>query len=704
MQSLFKKFVEEKPSVLRFLLTFIDEIIKFKHFAKLWVALGMQFSLKGHRIEDLIRRFSADDSILIAIGIGAFLIGVLVDIFILRLICLIFVLGAAGLLYASVRVRHLGLHSGRDAGTPSVSQPEGSLMKKLVFDDFQPPTEGSYRVDEIEDGTSAGNHGTSAAAGAGGNQVPPPVTPYVPMTSPPPAAISHEFNIADFFDIDSEIFRSDAEPRTEFDFLLNKVLAVIKDVLFAHTVAFFWANRDKQQMVLEARITDSTHFISSRRFKVGHDLVSKVAETGKPEFVSELNPLSLPELLCYYDVPESVKSFIGVPVFFSRGSIDQTVERPVAVIVVDCLSDDEFGPETLALLGRFTKLISALIKSYNDKYDLLLDAELLSSIRRFQERVRTTFSLPTIIQALAEETSRLINWDYLSVVLYDEIRRQWVAKKVVTRAHEGYIVTDQAVDFPTSLVGQTIKQNTHCLVDDITAETIERFYQGETISRTGSFLSVPISSLNKCYGAINIESRERYNFSRHDVEILYRLAENAASALEIFYMQEVIHEYVIIDDITGVYSKKFFLQRVEEELLRADDAGHELSLLFLTIDRSAEIIQRYGTDGFERVVVTLAKAVRTCVRPYDLVGRYEQDRLGVLLINTPANDAYLWAEKIRKNIAGLVINLDGKSFSITISIGVCGVLEGMKKEELLGNTVTVLNKASEAGGNVVRVF
>jgi phenylpyruvate tautomerase PptA (4-oxalocrotonate tautomerase family) len=35
---------------------------------------------------------------------------------------------------------------------------------------------------------------------------------------------------------------------------------------------------------------------------------------------------------------------------------------------------------------------------------------------------------------------------------------------------------------------------------------------------------------------------------------------------------------------------------------------------------------------------------------------------------------------------------------------VCGVLEGMKKEELVGNVTAVLNKAAEAGGNAVRVY
>ncbi len=76
------------------------------------------------------------------------------------------------------------------------------------------------------------------------------------------------------------------------------------------------------------------------------------------------------------------------------------MDQPVAVIAVDSKASDDFD-RSLLTLGKFTKLISALIKSYNDKYDLLLDSELLSSIRRLQDRVRTDFSLGTIIQSLA---------------------------------------------------------------------------------------------------------------------------------------------------------------------------------------------------------------------------------------------------------------------------------------------------------------
>ena len=455
---------------------------------------------------------------------------------------------------------------------------------------------------------------------------------------------------------------------------------------------------------MEARVTDSSRFIASRRFALGHDLVSKVALTGKPELVTEVNELSEHELICYYDIPASVKSFAGVPVFFSNASGEQTVDQPVAVIAVDSLVVDAFGTETITLLGQFTKLISALIKSYTDKYDLLVESELLRSIKRIQECMKNNCTINSAMQTLAEETSKVMNWDFLSIVMFDDAQHCWTARKVINRSTESYIVTEQKIDFPESIVGQTIRNSGFSLIDNLETALSPRYYKGEKLPVKGSFISVPVSSASRCYGALNIESRTVSNFSRQNIDVLYRLTEQIASALEILYMRDIIREYVIVDDLTGLLSKKFFMQKVGEELARADDNGTELTMLFVTVDKSKEIAQRFGQEGFERVMVTLSKVIRSSVRPYDLVGRHDDDRFGILLINTPANDAYLWAEKIRKNVSAHVMNLDGKNISATISAGLCGALEGMRKEELLGNTLTVLNSASEAGGNSVRVF
>jgi diguanylate cyclase (GGDEF)-like protein len=104
------------------------------------------------------------------------------------------------------------------------------------------------------------------------------------------------------------------------------------------------------------------------------------------------------------------------------------------------------------------------------------------------------------------------------------------------------------------------------------------------------------------------------------------------------------------------------------------------------------------------VLNQVAKIIRSAIRSYDIVGRLEDDRLAVILVNTTASDGYLWAEKMRKQVASHIISAEGRTFSVTISAGVCGLTDGMHKEEILQGTSQVLHKAVEGGGNLVRVF
>ncbi len=665
-------------------------------------------SLK-EKIYPLLREFRASEVIALAGGVVAVVSGILLDYLFIRIICLLVLIGSAVIMYVLQRRRHAeDPHGGGFSSSLFDSQTENDGMKKLIFDDLKSERSGRYDVEIVETPEPT----QEPAAEVGSEFVSEPVVRHgTPVTSPAMAAAlcgeaapHREYEVSDFFDVDSEIFKGETEPRTEFDFLLVKLLGVVKEVLFAHTVSFFWANREKQQMVLETKISDSLNFFSARRFPIGHDIVSRVATSGKPELLSEINPDSQSELFPYYTGPEGIKSFVGVPVFYSKSSDPRDSGHPVAVIAVDSVAEDDFGEETVAILGHATKLVSALIKSYNDKYDLLLNAELLRSIRRMQEKIRGNFALATIVQSLSDEITKMIGWDHLSVVLYDEHKHNWVAKRVTSRGQAPFIAADQVIDIAGSITGRTIRNNIHSLVEDLETVTSPRYYPGEKVSGHGSFLSVPISSLNKCYGAVSLESADRYNFSRQDIEMLYRLTENIGSAIELLFMNDVINEYVVVDALTGLYSKKYFTQRLDEEIQRADDTGSELSLLHLTVDKQKEIVERYGDEGFERVVLTVSRLVHSCVRGYDVVGRIETNRFGVLLAGTTSSDAYLWAEKIRKNIAGSVITIGEKSFSVTISAGVSGVLEGMRKEELVGNTIAVLNRASEAGGNTVRVF
>ena len=124
----------------------------------------------------------------------------------------------------------------------------------------------------------------------------------------------------------------------------------------------------------------------------------------------------------------------------------------------------------------------------------------------------------------------------------------------------------------------------------------------------------------------------------------------------------------------------------------------------ISIDRMDEHIERYGKDAFDFILQNVSRMVKVSIRPYDVVGRFDFNCFVVLLVQTTSNEASLWAEKIRKNVASNILNIENKSFSITISVGVAGALEEASDVDLLENADRVLHKAIEAGGNIIRVY
>ncbi|MEK7251301.1 MAG: diguanylate cyclase, partial [Bacteroidota bacterium] len=158
------------------------------------------------------------------------------------------------------------------------------------------------------------------------------------------------------------------------------------------------------------------------------------------------------------------------------------------------------------------------------------------------------------------------------------------------------------------------------------------------------------------------------------------------------------------DQTTGSLTKKHFDKKLEEEVQRAEDFGAELALVSMAIDGMQDHINRHGKEGFDLILNQVAKLIRVNIQPYDVLGRQDANTLNVLLINTTANDAYLWADKVRGHIASNIISIGGMSCSVTVSAGVCGLNDGMRKEELIAGTSQVLHKAIESGGNLVRVF
>jgi diguanylate cyclase (GGDEF)-like protein len=124
-----------------------------------------------------------------------------------------------------------------------------------------------------------------------------------------------------------------------------------------------------------------------------------------------------------------------------------------------------------------------------------------------------------------------------------------------------------------------------------------------------------------------------------------------------------------VDGLTGVNNRRFLEQRIVEELDRCRRNADPISCLFLDIDYFKVVNDKQGHQAGDRVLCAVASAIKTQLRSNDVLARYGGEEFIALLSNIDEVMALEIAERIRKTIQSLHIELDEESISVTISIG-----------------------------------
>jgi diguanylate cyclase (GGDEF)-like protein len=533
--------------------------------------------------------------------------------------------------------------------------------------------------------------------------------PFVPVQHsepaphrPEPSRPTFTVTATEYFEEKQSSSMSHTEPQSEFNNLLYKSLQIVKEVCFAHSVTFFWVKTETRQLVLEAKISDSDAFTPERKLPIGVDIISRIGMNGEPQVVNNILPETERDILCYYRNLQDIRSFIGVPVYYAGDASQQ----PIGVLAVDSKAPDAYGEETLAVLSHVSKLISSMLISYTEKYDLFADVKLIEADTKLKRNIAGHPSISTVVNALSGELENIVPWESITVVLYDEAQRAWGIASVRVRGNDRFVSPKQLIDFDAGIVGQCIRSNSLQVVD-LSRNTTMIFNDHERASdvlKQGMMVIAPVSSGGKCFGAVVVTERRANAYSKKDIAAIQFLASTIAPEFEITELNSILNEHIAVDELTGTLTKKFFTARLSEELFRATEREEDLSLVFVTVYNIADVVQRYDADGRDAALIHVARHLRASVRPYDVVARYDASTFAVVLADTIANDAFLWAEKLRTAIAGSIVSVGRKSFSISVTIGISGASAKMTGDELVKNASHVLDLAKKAGGNIVRVF
>lgn len=146
----------------------------------------------------------------------------------------------------------------------------------------------------------------------------------------------------------------------------------------------------------------------------------------------------------------------------------------------------------------------------------------------------------------------------------------------------------------------------------------------------------------------------------------------ANSLLKIKELRETLGVATTTDELTGLHNRKYLHERLDAEISRAKRYKTQLSCLLFDIDFFKVVNDMYGYDWGDVLLKYLAEKLKNLVRKEDVLTRYGDEEFLLVLPNTSEENAFLFAERFRRDIERMEFIPAGESerHPITISGGI----------------------------------
>ena len=166
---------------------------------------------------------------------------------------------------------------------------------------------------------------------------------------------------------------------------------------------------------------------------------------------------------------------------------------------------------------------------------------------------------------------------------------------------------------------------------------------------------------------------------------------------------EEIYRMAIIDGLTAIHNKRYFVDFLDREHGRAIRHQRPLSLILFDVDRFKGFNDQFGHINGDRVLEQMASRVRSFVRRDECFARYGGEEFALILPEAPEEGAIALAEKIRIAVQETPFRLeDDEDVDVTVSLGVATLRENETVQGLIARADEALYAAKAAGRNCVQ--
>ncbi len=426
------------------------------------------------------------------------------------------------------------------------------------------------------------------------------------------------------------------------------------------------------------------------RATVGEGITGWVAATGQQLIIDDAarDPRAV-QVPGSADLPE--ESMLLAPL--------RSESRVIGVVVLSRLGLARFSDDELRLLGVLADQAAVAIENARllaerDRHVAELAA--LLDISQAGGGATDERDLASVLSGKLREAAHM---DACLISRWDE-----VSGKLAPIGAHGRPLIGPERDLAVHRTLRRVLLQDECVWLDPSVDTLEQAELSRLRQLGGAAtLLLPLSIAGRVTGLVELitESVGR-RFHDGETALLRTMANQVAASLENARLVRQLRDAAETDLVTGVYSHRHLQDRIRQETARAARAHSPLSVLMVDLDDFKRINDDYGHQAGDRVLRSIAGALRAAVRTSDVVARYGGDEFVVVMPDTDFAEASRVAERAEAAVAELEhLMADGTTVRVTCSVGLAlHPRDGRSGKELLraADAQMYTHKRARSGG------
>jgi len=222
----------------------------------------------------------------------------------------------------------------------------------------------------------------------------------------------------------------------------------------------------------------------------------------------------------------------------------------------------------------------------------------------------------------------------------------------------------------------------------------------EDITKYSDYTLLPLNVYKKTVGFLAARG-----IKDQDTDRFHILAQQFLLGFKRALLYKEVQELTITDTLTHVFTRRYFMERFNEELSRSKKLKLRLSFLMIDIDHFKDFNDRYGHLVGDAILQNVTRTIKETIRQIDLIGRYGGEEICIILAETDKEQGRFAAERIRRAIEQKIIKAYDEELKSTISIGISTYPgDAHETKSLIERADQALYLAKQAGRNRICLY